>query len=187
MLHPALGTPARKDTNLGAGPEEDTNMIGEIFLWGKDERVGVAQTGKGKVLVRPCWSLSSWRGLVRRWDQTAEQGLLWQTRGTSITLKEDWFWCDMRKNYFYKEGGKTLAQVAWRSCECPTPGNIQGWTGVWAAWCSWRHPCSLQSGWTGWLLKVSPNPDYSVIYRAEKTKQKKHKGITWTAKKTVPT
>jgi len=23
-----------------------------------------------------------------------------------------------------------------------------GWTGLWAAWSSWRYPCSLQGVWT---------------------------------------
>jgi len=36
---------------------------------------------------------------------------------------------DIRKKFFYSEGGETLAQVAQRDGRCPIPGNIQGQVG----------------------------------------------------------
>jgi len=32
---------------------------------------------------------------------------------------------DIRKKFFYNEGGETLEQVTQRSGRCPIPGNIQ--------------------------------------------------------------
>lgn len=54
-----------------------------------------------------------------------------RTRATGFKLKEDLdeIW---GISFFTKRVVKTLAQVAWRSCECPVPGNIQGWAGLWA-------------------------------------------------------
>ena len=36
---------------------------------------------------------------------------------------------DIRKTFFYVEGGEALAQVAQRSCRCPIIGNVQGQVG----------------------------------------------------------
>ena len=40
---------------------------------------------------------------------------------------------------------------------------VQGWTGLWATWSSWRCPCLLQGVWARWPLKVPSNPKYSMI------------------------
>ena len=39
------------------------------------------------------------------------------------------FRLDIRKNFFYNEGGETLEQVAQRGGRCPIPGNIVGQVG----------------------------------------------------------
>ena len=36
---------------------------------------------------------------------------------------------DIKKKFFYDEGGETLKQVAQRGGRCPIPGNIQGQVG----------------------------------------------------------
>jgi len=38
-----------------------------------------------------------------------------------------------------------------------------GWTGLWAAWLSWRCPCSLQRSCTWWLVKVPSNANHSMV------------------------
>lgn len=43
------------------------------------------------------------------------------------------------------------------------------WTEHWAIWSSCRHPSSLQRSWTRWPLKVSSNPDNSVILCSKAT------------------
>ena len=45
----------------------------------------------------------------------------------------------------------------------PWKHSRSSWTGLWATWSSWRCPCLLQGGWTRWPLKVTSNPNHSVI------------------------
>jgi len=52
-----------------------------------------------------------------------------KTSGNGFNLKEDRFRVDIRKNFFYNEGGETLEQVAERDGICPIPVNIQGQAG----------------------------------------------------------
>jgi len=45
------------------------------------------------------------------------------TRSNVFKLKEGRFRPDIRKKFFYNEGGETLEQVAQRGGRCPIPGN----------------------------------------------------------------
>ena len=55
-----------------------------------------------------------------------------RTRSNGFKLKEGRFRLDLRKKFFYNEGGETLEQVAQRVSGGPIPRNIQGQVG----WCS---------------------------------------------------
>ncbi|KAK4828803.1 hypothetical protein QYF61_000860 [Mycteria americana] len=49
-----------------------------------------------------------------------------KTRAKCLKRKEGRFRLDIRKKFFYIEGGETLEQVAQRGGRSPIPGNIQG-------------------------------------------------------------
>lgn len=55
-----------------------------------------------------------------------------RTRGNSncFKLQESQFALNIRKRFFYSEGGKTLAQVAKKNGGCLILGNIQGQGGT---------------------------------------------------------
>lgn len=81
-------------------------------------------------------------------------------RGSGFKLKEDQFGLDIRK-IFARE---TLALVTQKSGGCSIPENTEGQVGwLWAAWLSWRCPCSLQEGWTVWPLKVPSTANHPII------------------------
>ena len=44
-------------------------------------------------------------------------------------MKEGRCRLDIRKNFFYHKGGKTLEYVAKRSCGCPVTGSVHGRVG----------------------------------------------------------
>ena len=52
-----------------------------------------------------------------------------RTRKNGFKLRESRFRLDIRKKFFYNEGGETLEQVAQRGNGGPIPGNIQGHIG----------------------------------------------------------
>jgi len=52
-----------------------------------------------------------------------------RTRRNGFKQREGRFTLDKRENFFYAEGGETLAQVAQRGGRCPIPGHIQGQVG----------------------------------------------------------
>lgn len=66
--------------------------------------------------------------------QKASEHALWErrgkvherTRGYGLKLKEGQFRLHTKKKFFDHEGGKTVAQVAWRGGGCLIPGSIQG-------------------------------------------------------------
>jgi len=72
-----------------------------------------------------------------------------------MVLKEGRFRLDIRKKFFYNEGGETLAQVAQRGSGGPIPGNIQGQVGLRSEQPDLIKyvPAHCTGGWARWTSK----------------------------------
>lgn len=75
------------------------------------------------------------------------------------------FRLNMRKRSFTMRVIETMEQVAQSSDRCPIPGNIQGQVRQGSE----QHdlvgdiPAYCRRGWTRWSLKVTANPNHSMI------------------------
>ncbi|KAK4828268.1 hypothetical protein QYF61_024933, partial [Mycteria americana] len=77
---------------------------------------------RGLQYIKRAYKKDRGRFFTRAWND--------RTRGNSFKLKESRFRLDIRKRFFYDEGGRTLEQVSQRSCGCPIIGSVQcqvGW------------------------------------------------------------
>jgi len=86
-------------------------------------------------------------------------------KGDGSKLKEGRFRLDVRKKFFYYEGGEALAHIAQRSCGCPLPGSVQGQSG----W-GFEQPALVEGvpahgrgGWNWTIFKVPSNLNQSMI------------------------
>ncbi|GAB0180812.1 hypothetical protein GRJ2_000546500 [Grus japonensis] len=133
VLHPALASSAQERHGaVGASPEEATKMIrGLEYLFYEDR---LRELGLFSLEKRRFWGhLIAAFQLLKRVYKKMERDFLPRPlvtgQGAMFLKWKRIFRLDIRKNFFYDEEGETLEQIAWRSCGCPLPGNIQGQIG----------------------------------------------------------
>ena len=126
----------------------DRPHIQGVLLWGQAERPGAVQLGEEKASRWPDSILSvSKRGYNIEGDRLFSRVCCDRTRRDNFKIKAGRFRLDVRKMFFYDERWGT-----WTGCPerrwmpCPWRHLRSGWTRLWAAWSSWRCPCSFIAG-----------------------------------------
>ena len=133
VLYPALEPSAQERHGpVECGQRRDTNTVRgleHLFFEDRLRKLGLFSLEKRRLWGAYCGLPVPERAYRKDGEILFSKACCDRTRSNRFKLREGRFRLDIRKKFFYTEGGDTLEQVAQRGGRCPIPGNIQGRVG----------------------------------------------------------